>query len=177
MSQRACSIAFAAFTLLISAAPLTAAAAGSVDLASIDPCSLITSAELSSAVGVPMGSGEHPMMRKAQFMSGTVPGATQCEWKRPAQREVSLALEEVDLYVMPFSETIFLAKNDRVGRASITSISGLGDDAYFVNTWGTMVLDVKRGPIMVRVAWLPGADPQTVIDAERTIAARVLSEL
>jgi hypothetical protein len=177
MSQRACSIAFAAFALLISAAPLTAAAAGPVDLASLDACSLLTSAELSAAVGVPMGSGEHPMMRNAQFMLGTVPGVKRCEWKRAAQREASLALEEVALYVMPFSETIFLVENDRVGRAGITSISGLGDDAYFMNTWGTMVLDVKRGPVMIRVAWLPGADPQTVMDAERTIAARVLSEL
>jgi hypothetical protein len=30
---------------------------------------------------------------------------------------------------------------------------------------------------MVRVAWLPGADPQRVMGAEKTIAARVLSEL
>jgi hypothetical protein len=163
--------------LLISVAPLTAAAAGSVDLASIDACSLLTPSELSAAVGVPMGSGEHPMMRNAQLMLGTVPGAKQCEWKRPTQREVSLALEEVDLYVMPFVEKSFLAKNDRAGRAGITSISGLGDDAYFTNNWGAMVLDVKRGPIIVRVAWLPGADPQTVMDAERTIAAQVLSEL
>jgi hypothetical protein len=66
---------------------------------------------------------------------------------------------------------------DRVGCAGITSISGLGDDAYFMNTRGPMVLDVKRGPIMVRVAWLPGADPQRVMGAEKTIAARVLSEL
>jgi hypothetical protein len=60
---------------------------------------------------------------------------------------------------MTFVETIFLAENDELGHEGITSISGLGDDAYYMTVGWMTALNVKKGAIIVRVAWIPGADP------------------
>lgn len=182
MRVRVYLFASAVFMLLIDAAPLPAACAESVNLASVSACSLLTQAEMSAAVGEPMGSGESYMMVTKQLLPGTVPGTKQCTWRRLSRREGDPAskpiAEEVDLYVMPFVETIFLAENDRVGQEGITSISGLGDDAYYMTVGWVTGLDVKKGAIIVRVTLIGGAtDRQTVMDAERTFAAQVLSEL
>jgi hypothetical protein len=180
MRPRVCLFASAVLILLINAAPLPADTAASVNLASVDVCSLLTQAELSTAFGVPMGS---VVFHRAATVPGTVPGTKQCAWRRspstegdPRQRPI--LLEELDLCVMPFVETNFLAENDRVGDESVTSISGLGDDAYYMTVAWVTGLDVKKGAIIVRVTLIGGAtDRQTVMDAERTIAAQVLSEL
>ena len=196
----------AVFMLLINAAPLPAVAAQPVNLASVDACSLITAAEMSAAVGAPMGPGEVPFIER---LPGTDPDAgvvaqdriivpagvmaamaamdrnRYCTWRRtppPREGDPPLApgqMVRVELYVMPLSQGYLLAENYRVGVERITTISGLGDDAYY--TFGPLEqeLKVKSAGIFIQVdcyAVYP-ADRQAAMDAERTIAAQVLSEL
>jgi len=69
---------------------------------------------------------------------------------------------------------------DKINPAhEITSVSGLGDDAYYATTAlnagaSVTVLNVKKGGLCVQVTWLGTTDHQTVMNAEKTIAAQVL---
>ena len=163
MRWRVCLFASAAFILLINAAPLPAATA-----ASVDACSLLTPAELSAAVGVPMDSYSHTNM-----------GATNsCTWMSPPSTgRPPPTLVWLQLWVMQFVEQIFEQEKYRAGRENITSVSGLGDDAYYVQIGPMTILNVKKGSIEVQVTWTGTTDQQSVLDGEKTIAAQVLSEL
>jgi hypothetical protein len=83
----------------------------------------------------------------------------------------------LQLWVMPFAERIFEADKYRAGQENVTSVSGLGDDAYYAQIGPMTILNVKKGSIEVQVTWLGTTDHQTVMDAEKTIAAQVLLEL
>lgn len=168
MRARVYLFASAVLTLLFSAAPLPADTAASVSIVSVDACSLLTQAELSAAVGAPMDSYRHDH-----------PGTTNaCTWMRPPPRggpPPTLIL--LQLWVMPFAERIFEADKYRAGQENVTSVSGLGDDAYYAQIGPMTILNVKKGSIEVQVTWLGTTDHQTVMDAEKTIAAQVLLEL
>ena len=191
----------AVFMLLIDAVPLPAEAAEAVNLAKINVCSLITSAEMSAAVGAPMGPVERPIAGNQDAAVVAADGSAvpagivasmaaflrsrDCMWRRtPAPRAGDPPLAPgqmvgVDLYVMPSSQGYFLEEKYRAGVERITTISGLGDDAYYTFGPVTQELKVKRGDIFIQVdcyAVYP-VDRQSVMDAERTIAAQVLSEL
>jgi hypothetical protein len=162
MRPRVCLFASAVFIILINAAPLPAATA-----ASVDACSLLTQEEVSAVVGVPMHSGEH-----------TPPDVMQsCHWV-PSKAPPPMGLH-LQLWVMPFVEGIFEAEKRRAGQENVTSVSGLGDNAYYaIFGGGSMtVLNVKKGSFIVQVTWIGTTDHQTVMDAERTIATQVLLEL
>jgi hypothetical protein len=110
----------AVLVLLINVAPLPAGIP-----ASIDACSLLSQAELSTAVGAPMNSGTHE--------SGTT---QSCMWspsggpRLPSDSRPFVGL--LQLWVMPFAEQVFEADKYSAGQENVTSVSGLGDDAYYV---------------------------------------------
>jgi hypothetical protein len=165
--------ASAVFILTINAAPLPAATPASVNLASVDACSLLTQAEVSAAVGAPMTIGRHD------------PGTTQsCSWSwiMPSSFQPQAAPPPIILSLrLAVGATGPMACNRIyfVGSANVTSVSGLGDDAYYAQIGNSQtVLDVKKGGICVHISWLSAQDDsQTVMDGERSIAAQVLSEL
>jgi hypothetical protein len=65
-----------------------------------------------------------------------------------------------------------------VSEEYVTSISGLGEDAYYIeHPHMMMTLNVKKGDLCLIVTWIGIIDPQKVMDSERTIAAQVLSRL
>jgi hypothetical protein len=80
------------------------------------------------------------------------------------------------LRLWAFPEEYF--ERDMVGQ-NVASVSGLGDEAYYVNmSGGYTVMDVKKGALCIRLVWQgPNWDHQKIIDAEQTIAAQVLPEL
>ena len=172
MRPRVCLFASAVLILLINGAPLPAATAESVNLASVDACSLLTQTEMSAAVGTPMNPGEHPS-----------PDTGSCTWRsRPASATgaqtpgVLLLLSVARLYAA--FGPIFLAEEDRAGIQRFTSVLWLGDDAYYESEDGIeTVLSVKKEAIVVQVTWVGGSDQQSVLDAEKTIAAQALSKL
>jgi hypothetical protein len=153
-------LASAVFMLLINAAPLPATAAESVKLASVDACSLLTPAELSAVVGVPMVT--------FPFTGRTL----GCWWMSHPT-----ALINVHLGLFTFSKRIFEQQKHLAGQENVTDVSGFGDDAYYAQIGPETYLNVKKGDIEVQVAWSGTTDHQTVMDGEKTIAAQVLSEL
>jgi hypothetical protein len=164
--------ASAVFMLLVNAAPLPAATAESVNLASVDACSLLTPAELGAAVGVPMDSYFH-----AQNHNHAGP-TTICTWQSPPRGDgPPVTLMFLQLSVMPFAKSIFEQEKYRAGQENVTNVSGLGDDAYYAQIGPMTILNVKKGAIEVKVTWAGTTDDQTAMDAERSIAAQVLSEL
>jgi hypothetical protein len=191
----------AAFMLLMYAAPLPAAAAETVNLATITVCSLVTSAEMSAAVGAPMTPIERSIAGIPDATAFTVDGVAvpaamiarmvalarsrDCSWIRtppPREGDPPLApgqVVRVDLYVQPSSQGYFLDEKYRAGNENYTSIPGLGDDAYYTFNRLTRELRVKSGDMFIQVNFVAvnPADRQTILDAEMTIAAQVLSEL
>jgi len=106
-------------------------------------------------------------------------GATNaCTWTRPPPRGAPPpTLILLQLWVMPFAERIFEADKYSAGQENVIGVSGLGDDAYRAQIGPMTILNVKKGSIEVQVTWVGSTDHQTVMDAEKTIAAQVLSEL
>jgi hypothetical protein len=108
MRSTVCLSTFAAL-ILINAASLPAAPAESVDLALIDACSLLTQAEMSAAVGAPMGSGRHP-----------APGANAlCSWQwqwLPSAGKMGPpqpVVVSVQLSVVPFAKWRYRCRRTR----------------------------------------------------------------
>jgi hypothetical protein len=164
----------AVFMLLIDAAPSPAAAAQPVNLASVDACSLLSQEEMTAAVGLPMSPGEH-MPVPANFPKSP----NFCMWLQlpPAGVRPQPPLQ-MELKVTPFIAGQFELGKNIAGQDGVTSVSGLGDDAYYAQIGMMMLLNVKKGALDVQVTWLPVVtDRQHVMDAERSIAAQVLSEL
>jgi hypothetical protein len=164
----------AVLMLLIDAAPLPAAAAQPVNLASVDACSLLSQAEMTAAVGLPMSPGEHDA-----FPPNLPKSLNFCTWLQivpPGPRPQPPV--KLELKMMPFNAGYFELGKNMAGRDGVTSVSGLGDDAYYAETGILMLLNVRKGAVDVLVTWIPVmTDRQQVMDAERTIAAQVLSEL
>jgi hypothetical protein len=178
MRSTVCLSTFAALILLIDAAPLPAAPAEPVDPPSLDACTLLTQAEMSAAVGAPMGSGRH-----------TAPGANACSWQWQPQWLPGTGkivpppqpfVVSVELSVVPFNKWRFERQKELAGPASATDVAGLGDEAYYyVQTKIMNILKVRRGSIEIQLMVVTdqATDQQSMLDSERTIAAQVLSEL
>ena len=142
---------------------------GPQNLGTIDACSLLSQEEMSVAVGVPMNSGRH-----------NLPGTTQqCTWQRPFPQRVSppATLDRLELFVEPADG--FEWDKHNVSQENVTSVSGLGEEAYYTeHPHVLMYLTVKKGDLCVIVTWIGvTTDRQQVMDAEKTIAAQVLSKL
>jgi hypothetical protein len=146
---------------VITTAPLPSCAAASAK----DTCSLLTPKELTDAVGTSMNAGTYMM-----------PGATRtCTWTlaggpTPAIRVLTLDLQAADAYE---------AGKKLDAQANPTSVSELGDDAYYVNFSGISIasLSVKKGDVSFKLTWYGATDSQTMMAAEKTLASQVLSNL
>ncbi len=150
--------------LLINSVPLPATGADAVDA-----CSLLTQGEMSAAVGIPMYSGRHDFPGTAQ----------ECSWHRrfPPPGGPPPIILSLQLFVEPAEG--FEWNKHNVSQENVTSVSGLGEDAYYTEQGegSAMTLNVKKGDLCVIVTWILVTDRQTVMDAEKTIAAQVLSKL
>jgi hypothetical protein len=137
----------------------------------IDACSLLTEAEINAAVGVPMLSGRHEDPATLQ----------ECNWRRPIRGlrgpdAPPMTILWLQLFVEPANGCEF--DRSKTAPPNITSLSGLGEDAYYTEQAGSMMtLHVREGDICVLVTWQVIADRQAVMDAEKSIAAQVLSRL
>lgn len=169
MRPRVCLPASAFLILLIDAAPLPAATPQSVNFASVDACSLLTQAELSATVRIP-----------TDLLTHNTGATNRCVWMThpPKGGQPPMSLIFLQLSVFSFAQRAFDQEKTNAVRESVTDISGLGDEAYYAQiTPDVTILNVKKGDKEVQVMWGGAADHQTVMDAERTIAAQVLLEL
>src|SRR6202161_2884182 len=102
-----------------------------------DACSLLTPEQVSAGLGVPMGVGTYvtPTFKKTCTWNATTNGGGY----------VTLMLQDLNAY----------QSGKQLGQMksiSETSISGIGDDAYFLAVGSNVGLIVKKGNVAFKVA-------------------------
>ena len=136
---------------------------GAVAALPSDACSLLTQAQVSSALGVSVDAGKGPVPKL-------------CQWTQPGN--VGANLLEVDLTLIPVEG--FTAAKTPNEKTSVAPVSGLGDDAYyFATTAGKfMTIRVLKGSIAFSVSVRGGKPSVEQIKAiEKTLAEEAVAKL
>jgi hypothetical protein len=165
MRSRCSLYAISIFVLMLApAAPSTGA------VSATDACALLTQAQLSAALAVPMDAGKY-----------VTPGFLRtCTWT-PSSGPTA-AIKYFTLYLQPADgfeagkSLIQLGSGN--GAAVVTSVSGAGDDAYFAS-FGSHItsLMVKKGDLAFKLTLYGASAPEKVMAMEKTLALQVLSKL
>ena len=127
-----------------------------------DACSLLTQAQVSAALGVNIGPGQHLV------------GPKMCVWPSPGQsgpksKRASLGLKDPGAFAY--------AKMPAGNGITKTPVSGVGDDAVSGSRPGlSPILTVKKGDV-VFVVTVDGFPPDEAAAKEKALALEVLSKL
>ncbi|HEY3935763.1 MAG TPA: hypothetical protein VGL65_14210 [Gemmatimonadales bacterium] len=152
MHQNASVIMAALGSALILCAPRSARAS-----APVDPCMLLTTAQVSSAIGGTAQAGQ-PIY------------TTGCSWSSESPKAmVTIALESDSMYM-----AMKAAKSPMIVN---TAISGVGDDAYYKTLGVTSTLTVKKGNTVFVVRVYGITDPSKQREIEKTLATDVAARL
>ena len=154
-------LAVAIFIFRVASAPSASAAPPD------DACSVLTQAQVSAALGVSVGAGSHvtPTFLKT------------CTWAPaggPAQgvKYVTLMLQSADGY-----DTAKKVMDQTKGM-TVASVSGIGDDAYYLSLSNILSLIVKKGNVAFKFTIYGGDFPVEKKKAmEKTLVLQVLSKL
>jgi hypothetical protein len=129
-----------------------------------DPCSLLTTSQVSSTLGVTVGSGKAADPR-------------DCQWTQPGGglRAKSVLLEILGPMGKLTPVDRFDTAKMPVPRVVKTPVSGLGDDAVYVETGG-VALYVKKGNFVfqIRVSGFPVEEGKA---KEKALARGVIAKL
>jgi hypothetical protein len=159
--------------LILGTALTPSAAAASVD----DACSFLTQAQVSSAVGVPVGAGAYvtPEFKRT------------CTWKptgTPAKdvRAVTLYVQSADDYnsgkkMMEQMQVMAKMRKADSSQWSAAPVSGVGDDAYFVNVGTATSLMLKKGSVSFKVSVYSGLPIPQKQAMEKALAMQALAKL
>lgn len=143
---------------LIAAAALAAPAYAASD----DACALLTTAQVSAALGAPVEAGK-PILPTDHKV---------CTWAGGKAGTVTLMLQTAAKFDAAKRQAPALA-----GAVAVTPVAGLGDGAMFVGMGDNTGLVVKKGGLSFKVA----VYQHTTIDkkqaAEKALAAQALSKL
>jgi hypothetical protein len=147
-------VAFGAAVALGSAAPRIEAASG-------DACSLLTPAQIKSAVGADVGAGAAGSPKLCQWNAALAPTSPV--------KFITLLL---------YSDTnAFGAGKNMPAPAVVTPVSGIGDDAYFVAVGDQVGLIVKKGSNMFKVAVYAKLPVDQKESMEKVLATQIVSKL
>ena len=129
-----------------------------------DACSLLTQAQVSAALSVSVGAGSYMGTYKKT-----------CTWKpasgiTPGAKYVTLELKGLDSYQA--GKQMGQMKN-----VSVTSIGGIGDDAYYLGIGPNVGLIVKKGNVSFKVAVYGSSPIEKKRAMEKTLAQEVVSKL
>ncbi|MGC1386837.1 MAG: hypothetical protein WA807_02395 [Steroidobacteraceae bacterium] len=125
-----------------------------------DACALLTAAQAGAALGAPVGAGSYitPTSKKT------------CTWNSTASDGgyVTLLLQDVAGF----------EGGKQLGQSaskdlSVTSISGVGDDAYYLALGGQVDLIVKKGNVAFKVAVYTHMTVESKEAKEKTLAQQV----
>ena len=127
----------------------------------LDTCSLITSEEAAAVLGMPVDPGEIPE-----------PGSSSCMWVDSAKAVNSV-------YITDTSGGEFDSTKKSIPGLTITRVSGIGDDAYYVDAGpGHVVLNVKKGQNSFTTSvLLKGAANDKLMADEKTLALLILGRI
>ena len=174
MRSKTCLGAALAAVFIALATTLASAAAAPPN----DACSLVTQAQVSAALGASMGAGSHV----------TPTFLRTCTWNPSGSsgngvRALTLYIQSADQYEagkQMLEQMKTMAKVEKHGNSQppvITPLSGIGDDAFYLDMANTMSLIAKKGNVefkFVIYGDLPGEKKKA---AEKTLALEVVSKL
>ncbi len=152
--------------LLVGAAAAPAVGAATAS----DACSLLTPGQLSAALGVSIDAGKY-----------VTPQFTRtCTWA-PSSGPTA-AIKYFTLYLQTgdgFEAGKSMMQTGQArGGAAVTSLSGVGDDAYYTSFGSNITsLFVKKGDVAFKLTLYGATAPEKVMAVEKTLALQALSKL
>ncbi len=143
-----------------------------------DACSLVTQAQVSAALGVAMGAGSHV----------TPTFLRTCTWNPSGSsgngvRALTLYIQSADQYEagkQMLEQMKTMAKGEKHGNSQppvITPLSGIGDDAFYLDMANTMSLIAKKGNVQFKLVIYGDLPAEKKKAAEKTLASEVVSKL
>ena len=166
MRPRSCRYAISVVVLMVGAAAAPTAGASSAT----DACSLLTQAQLSAALAVPMDAGKY-----------VTPGFLKtCTWApsngpTPGVKFFTLYLQSVEGFEGGKSLGQMGQGN---GAAVVTPLSGVGDDAYYLSFGSNITsLMVKKGAGAFKLTLYGATAPDKAMAMEKTLALLVAPQL
>jgi hypothetical protein len=143
-----------------------------------DACSLLTQAQVSAALGVSLGAGSHVTPTYLKTCTWAPSGGATTDVKY-----LTLSLWPADSYeagkkLMEQAKTKMAATGEDASQFANTSVSGVGDDAYYTTIGGNSTsLMVKKGNVAFKVAIYGGLPIEKKETVEKTLALQVISKL
>ena len=127
----------------------------------LDACSLITASEAAAALGKPVDPGAAPE-----------PGAHSCLFS-----DAGISIDSVEISITSVAD--FKPTQKSIPGLTITQVSGIGDDAYYVSLGtGLVVLNVRKGQTTFTTSvLLKSASDSALMAAEKTLAMAVLGRI
>ena len=140
-----------------------------------DACPLLTPAEVSAVVGVTVGAGSH--MTPTYLKS--------CTWAPPsgATKDFAtliLALESASSFQAAkamLQAATQSPDNSGKNRLTMTSASGIGDEAFYSSVASYTKLIVKKGDVVFQLVIYGNSPIEKKRDMERALASKVLAKL
>jgi hypothetical protein len=134
-----------------------------------DACALLSTAQLSAALGVPMDAGTYVTPGFLRTCTWTPSGGAT-----PGLKFVTLYLQPADGFDAGKG---MLQMGQSGGKVLLTSLSGVGDDAYYADFGGKITsLFVKKGATALKLTWYGATAPEKVMAIEKTLALQALSK-
>lgn len=127
----------------------------------LDACTLITADEAATALGKPVDPGTVPE-----------PGAHSCLFSSSV-----LSTDGVEISITSVAD--FKPTQKSIPGLTITQVSGIGDDAYYVSVGaGMVVLNVRKGQTTFTTSvLLKSASDSDLMAAEKTLALAILGRI
>lgn len=163
--------------LLSAAFIILVAAISPVSAATDDACSLLTTAQVTDAVGIPMKAGTYvtPEFKKT------------CTWTPSGDaktiRAVTLFLETAEAYASgkaQLEQALAVMKTtnpDEAKHMENSAVSGIGDDAFSLTVGPTVGLMVKKGTAAFKVEIYAELPTEKKLEMEKTLARAVVPKL
>jgi hypothetical protein len=130
-----------------------------------DACSLLTQAQVGAALGIAVGAGSYqsPSFKKT------------CTWNATGNAQkgakyVALMVEGADAFLAG-------KRPGPMKTNSIKSVSGIGNDAYYLTVSTNVGLNVKKGNVAFKVAVFGDLPIEKKQAMEKTLAQQVVSKL
>lgn len=127
----------------------------------LDACTLITAAEAAAVLGKPVDPGKVP-----------TPGARSCLFASSA-----LSIDSIEISVTSVAD--FKPTQKSIPGLTLTQVSGIGDDAYYISMGaGYEVLNVRKGQTRFSTSvLLKGASDSQLMAGEKTLAMAILGRI
>lgn len=143
-----------------------------------DACSLVTQAQVSAALGVSMDAGSHV----------TPTFLRTCTWdplgsSGSGVRALTLYIQSADQYeagkqmLEQMGAMAKVEKHENSKPPVITPLSGIGDDAFYLDMANTMSLIAKKGNVSFKFVIYGDLPVEKKKAAEKTLALEVVSKL